>query len=313
MQNQIEVTGPAALIAALPYLLGFRPVDSVVVVLLDDSQVQAVLRFDLDSSISDLIPSILSGLSKHPSSSVVLVVVNSDLKLDVSNLEFALREQQVELLDLVLTDLVRYRSALCSDLHCCPIDGLEVSQQDADAISAQLVYSGHTVFSSRTQMLSRLNPNPDTKPVELALLEINSLLDLNELLNLLNSSGRTGLTATEMAQVALSISDADIRNDLEHELFDSVSGHLTNPDRLRCAIENLLQVARNTPLKVGAMSYGLLAFALWNLGDCVSAEAAAGYALKVEPFNSPAKLTLNLIQLGVHPVMARKTVFKSAA
>jgi hypothetical protein len=61
------------------------------------------------------------------------------------------------------------------------------------------------------------------------------------------------------------------------------------------------------------MSYGLLAFALWNLGDCVSAEAAAGYALKVEPFNSPAKLTLNLIQLGVHPVMARKTVFKSAA
>ena len=60
------------------------------------------------------------------------------------------------------------------------------------------------------------------------------------------------------------------------------------------------------------MPYGLLGFCYWNLGEWILATAAA-HALELDPVNSPAKLTQNLIQQGVDPVLARREIFPRAA
>ena len=46
--SSVRITGPASLIAAVPYLLGFEPNESLVLVGLRDGQVTVTARVDLD-------------------------------------------------------------------------------------------------------------------------------------------------------------------------------------------------------------------------------------------------------------------------
>jgi hypothetical protein len=79
-KNRITLSEPGELVSAIPHILGFHPVDSVVVVSLEEksgSILSLALRADLPSSAeySDLMSHLIVRLSTSDSTSVVLVVV----------------------------------------------------------------------------------------------------------------------------------------------------------------------------------------------------------------------------------------------
>jgi hypothetical protein len=306
----IQVAGPASLIAALPYLLGFRPADSLVCVLLTQDSITGCVRYELDQNQSQLFELIANTLTKHEYDALVVVVISESLSYPTQELIAAFAAAEISLLDFLVTNLNSYRSALCRDLTCCPETGTEITQAQRDLLAAQLVASGHVAAESREQLVARL----DSQPLPEIELETRvQILTAAELIAALSNWYRGPLSGSQIVSIATALADPELRNDLEYELFDSVAGELTKPERLRTAAENLRQCAVSLPTQAAAMSYGVLAFCYWNLGDWVLAQIAASKSLALDSSNSPARLTNRLLQQQIDPVTARSQIFSSAA
>ncbi|MDT4993731.1 MAG: hypothetical protein QOH97_3623, partial [Actinoplanes sp.] len=62
--SAIHLRGPAEIVAAVPYLLGFHPTDSFVVLAVHRDHLVSVLRLDLpEAGTDDDYPSLLHGLT----------------------------------------------------------------------------------------------------------------------------------------------------------------------------------------------------------------------------------------------------------
>lgn len=306
----IQVAGPPSLIAALPYLLGFRPADSLVCVLLAQDLITGCVRYELDQNPAQLFELIATTLTKHEYDALVVVVISESLSYSTQELIAAFASAEISLLDFLVTDLNSYRSALCQDLTCCPEAGTEITQAQRDVLAAQLVVSGHVAAASREQLVARL----DSQPLPEVELEPNErILTAAELIDVISTWHRTPLSGSQIVRIAAALTDPELRNELEYELFDSIAGVLTQPDRLRTAAENLRRCAVSLPNNSAAMSYGVLAFCYWNLGDWVLAQIAATKSLELDSSNSPARLTNRLLQQQIDPVTARSQIFTNAA
>lgn len=306
----IQVAGPPSLVVALPYLIGYRPDNSLICVLLTQDSITGCIRYELDQDQSKMFDLILTTLEKHQYDAVVIVVASQSLEYQVERLKADFAAANITLLDFLVTNWERYRSALCQDLSCCPITGTEISQPQRDLLAAQLVASGHVAAASREELVARLDSRP--LPVE-QLVSTSENLTAAALIELISTWHRKPLSGSQITQIAAALADPLIRNELEYELFDSIAGELTNPDRLRTATENIRECAISLASEQAAMSYGVLAFCYWNLGDWILAEVAAAKSLALDSNNSPARLTNRLLQQQVDPVTARQQIFPSAA
>jgi hypothetical protein len=313
MKKPIQVSGPASLLTALPFMLGFKPQNSLVCVLLTQDAITGCVRYELDANSIELFELIERTLTNHEFDSLVVVAIADSLTEDVTSLLTHFRSAEIPLLDFLITNWNVYKSVICNDLSCCPAAGNELKLSEQDAMAAELIASGHVAAKSRAELLARLEPAESSVRVATAISAIEVQLEPAEVMELLTTLHRTGLTEIQIAQLALALANSDLRNVVEYELFESNLGELTNPAQLRIATENILQCAVSVPSEFAAMAYGVLAFCYWNLGDWILATSAAKYALDLDPINSPAKLVKNLIQQGVDPVAARREIFPSAA
>ncbi|CCH29279.1 DUF4192 domain-containing protein [Actinosynnema sp. NPDC047251] len=82
--EQIPLTDPGDMIAALPHLLGFYPADSLILLGLDGDRIRVTLRVDLVEVRHDrrLADQLAADLSRQNPTAVVGVVVGDDLDLD---------------------------------------------------------------------------------------------------------------------------------------------------------------------------------------------------------------------------------------
>jgi hypothetical protein len=313
MKKPIQVSGPASLLAALPFMLGFKPQNSLVCVLLTQDAITGCVRYELEADSAELFELIENTIKNHEFDSLVVVAIADSLTTDLTALLNQFRSAEIALLDFLITNWIVYKSVICNDSNCCPLEGNELRLTEQDAMAAELIASGHVAANSRAELLARLAPAEPSEKMIAAISAVETQLEGVELMTLLTTLHRKGLSETQIAQLALALANSDLRNVVEYELFDSKLGELTNPAQLRIATENILQCAVSVPAEFAAMPYGLLAFCYWNLGDWILATSAANYALKLDPINSPAKLVKNLIQQGVDPVAARREIFPSAA
>lgn len=134
---------PGELIAALPTLLGFEPVDSIVVIGLGSAgTVGPILRLDradclLADGAESLRRAVAGQLTRHGVRRVVLVsLVAGGVRGGCAVLdawEDGL-EEWVEVLDAFVVSEGRFRSARCDDIACCPRGGRPVPQAPAPAV-----------------------------------------------------------------------------------------------------------------------------------------------------------------------------------
>lgn len=313
MKTPIQVSGPASLLAALPFMLGFKPQNSLVCVLLTQDSITGCVRYELDVNSAELFELIQHTIKNHEFDSLVVVTIADSLAEDLTELLAKFKSAEIPLLDFLITNWISYKSVICTDLNCCPAAGNELKLSEQDAMAAELIASGHVAAKSRAELLARLAPAESSINVAAAISAVEAQLEPADVMQLLTTLHRTGLTEMQIAQLTLALANPDLRNVVEYELFDSKLGELTNPSQLRIATENILQCAVSVPAEFAAMPYGVLAFCYWNLGDWILATSAAKYALDLDPINSPAKLVRNLIQQGVDPVAARREIFPTAA
>ncbi|MGH3096785.1 MAG: DUF4192 domain-containing protein [Streptosporangiales bacterium] len=167
----VSVSTPGELVATVPYLVGFRPRDSVVAISLRGQRSRAglVLRLDLppESSYPDVARLVAAHLARDGAAQAILVVYPTThgiydrpcgALVDVISSE--LTERRITVRDALLVHDGRWASYLCDDPVCCPPDGTEVVERDDSPVAAAHAVEGRVVLDDRAD-LARLLESDD--------------------------------------------------------------------------------------------------------------------------------------------------------
>lgn len=154
----MKVSRPGDLVALVPYLLGFRPDESLVAVLVRDGQVLLTARVDLPplALTGEVTDQFRSLVDQHEAAGLVLFAYSEDAQparalLDALVVGLGSRG----LLDALYVDGRRWWSLLC-DRGCCPPEGTPFGST-THPLAAEAVYAGLTAAPARTAIESQVN------------------------------------------------------------------------------------------------------------------------------------------------------------
>ena len=161
-----RVSGPGELAAAVPFLVGHRPHESLVLVgLLPPGQrVAMTARVDLPplGAAATLAARLVPALARsHASEAVLVVCTESSGRLPrrdvVAAVEHELAGAGIGLRDAMLVRGGRWWSYVCSDPACCPADGLPVPEPPLE-LAARAAAAGVAVLPDRAALERSVAP-----------------------------------------------------------------------------------------------------------------------------------------------------------
>ncbi|MFC8734606.1 DUF4192 domain-containing protein [Luteimicrobium sp. NPDC057192] len=163
MDTPLVASRPADLLAYVPYRLGYRPRDSVVVLSLQATRgaVGLVVRADVADLVAEpggpaLARAVVTHVLRDDPRDVVLVAYGDDEDAAARGTD-VLADALAELGPGVAVAArwhvtsTGYRGLGCTDPACCPPPGHPLTDLDASPVAADLVYAGVAVASSREE------------------------------------------------------------------------------------------------------------------------------------------------------------------
>ncbi|MFG3141666.1 DUF4192 domain-containing protein [Streptomyces sp. NPDC048211] len=197
-EQQITLRGPAELADALPYLMGFHPNDSVVMVALHGGRGRfgGRLRLGIPQSAQEW-PSVAEQLAEclikgserrggRPDAIVVFLCQDpaegesgnqtmERLRPFAQGLRIACGALDVPVLEALCISGDRFWSYVCPDARCCPAEGNPLAMPGTSVMAAAATYAGVQVRGSLREMEARLMP--PTPPTSVAGREQQLALD----------------------------------------------------------------------------------------------------------------------------------------
>lgn len=169
----VRVQGPADLAQAIPYLLGFHPSRSLVLVGLAAKRVVVTARVDLDDLIDvSLLPRTVFGMVRGGADTIVGVVFDDDLPPGPYHQDLPWQEVAADLhrvapeagaaiAEVALIRRGRMWSYECCDPRCCPPQGRELS--GTSPVAAAAAYAGMVALPDRASLARLLQPGDDAE------------------------------------------------------------------------------------------------------------------------------------------------------
>ncbi|MEP7159719.1 MAG: DUF4192 domain-containing protein [Dermatophilaceae bacterium] len=164
MTRIARLAGRSDLISSLPYVLGFHPRQSVVMVFLKEKRVCATLRGDLLESVhpwEPLPPEMtlpMNAVFRRERPDTVILVIFDETSHSfrglLSQVTRACRHAGVRIGDRLLVADGRWRSLDCRDSSCCPVTGRPLAAPDAVPAVAEWVSLGVSPLSDREAVTS---------------------------------------------------------------------------------------------------------------------------------------------------------------
>jgi hypothetical protein len=315
---RLTVRSPADLIAAVPYLLGFHPADSLVVVALRGRRIVFAARADLPGPGDDpLDPTAhLAGVIARQGAESATVLGYGDaprVTPAVDAVREALTAAGLAVLDALRVTDGRYWSYLCAEPACCPPEGTPYDV-GASEVSAAAVFAGQVALPDRAALTAQVAPL-DGPPrvamrqaVDRAERRLATLLSEAPEADLLGGRAlrRAGtsavraafraqrrgerLTDDEVAWLTLLLTHLPIRDHAWERTDGRERDIALWTDVLRRAARDLI-----------AAPGSLLAFAAWRAGQGALAAVALERVLQAHPDYSLGLLLDDLLRRGVPP------------
>lgn len=304
MNAQLKLSGPADLISAVPYLLGFQPDHSLVVVAFAGHELQCTFRVNLPGSVDHLdhLPSLTGQVETNACDTVVLIAYGeAELATACAErvaLEFDIRG--FEILDRFRVTDGRYYNLGCTG-PCCPSEGWPLIERPD--IAAELVASGALKRPNRESIDQLFDPAPADQRAAVARAVEDALhteadlswaeqrqRDLTIVDQWLEAATLPEAPA-DIAALGLALGDLDIR---DYTLRQS--------DRYRAtALDLWLWVARHLEEDLVAPALTVAGWCAYRTGDGVVALEALERALKCSPHYRLAHMLHDTLQAGVPP------------
>jgi hypothetical protein len=141
------LTSPHDLLAAIPFLIGYHPENSLVLVALKDDNVGMAMRVDMPTDIAPESYDLLASHFQREAADAALIVAYVDSQGDpeavLINTSAALLRAGISIKESLIVSDGRYRSMLCHDSECCPPLGSPIPDIDSSRIAAEHVIAGH--------------------------------------------------------------------------------------------------------------------------------------------------------------------------
>jgi hypothetical protein len=168
----LRVGGPADLVAAVPYLVGFQPVHSVVVISLRGARLRCGLVARMDVPAPADVEPWADGLASFvlrdsPREVVVLIYhdrtwsrVRRPFGPAVDAVERRFAAAGVPMKDALYVTADRFWSYTCAEQRCCPPDGTPLAAGRSSALAAAYVAEGRAPMADRGAVVGRLDGGP---------------------------------------------------------------------------------------------------------------------------------------------------------
>jgi hypothetical protein len=144
------LTSPHDLLAAIPFLIGYHPTDSLVIVSLKEDCVGMAMRVDYPERALDSAPEVFDALVYHlvrEGAQGALVVAYVPEGRDdgiqvLENISTALSRVEIPIRESLLIAHGRWRSILCGSQECCPYEGNELPEISSSRVAVEQVAEG---------------------------------------------------------------------------------------------------------------------------------------------------------------------------
>ncbi|MDG4822113.1 DUF4192 domain-containing protein [Asanoa sp. WMMD1127] len=157
----ITLRSCADLIASVPYLLGFHPSESIVVIAIVDDRVHFVARGDLPGATppEQIARRLVALLIRDAVDAIAIIGYGSSTAVTplAEALCVALRSADITVLDVLRVDGGRYWSYICADHGCCPPEG-KPFDLTTTCVGAAAVYAGRVALPDRTAVAAVVAP-----------------------------------------------------------------------------------------------------------------------------------------------------------
>jgi hypothetical protein len=317
----LRLGGPADLLQAVPYLLGFHPAASLVVIGLNGGRLIVTVRLDL-ADLTD--PRVLTDAvdAVHRGGARDLVGVVYDECRPVAReqlpwhgladaLDSAAAASGCAVLDTLLVSGGRWWSYSCRQAECCPPEGRALPEQTT-VIEAAATYAGLVALPDRAALAAVLEPLPDAQRDRLApLVEqhehavFQATLDgrvarhersvkraLFAAARRADAAGAAAALADEeVARFGVALCGYPVRDSLWMAVDD---GRLDGRPLWR-------ELARRLPAPYDAAPLFLFGWCSWRAGSGAIAGIAAEQAVRSDPGYSAADLLLAALARGLDP------------
>ncbi len=294
--------GPADVLAMIPYLVGFPPLESIVVIALEGARRRfgPCMRMDLlDPGAAAAQADYLASVIAHHRFDPVIVVVFSEdhdkAAALAGQLERRLVAADVTILELLRADGRRWWSYQCADSACCDPSG---SPYDADssALAATAVLAGMSKAASRDDLRACFEPSDPALRAHVAdrCAELEAEPELPDIGQLIEAAfdGCGPLTAEQVAALAVSVQSIGTR--------DSAWSTMNRRNAAR-HLDLWAQVTRAAPDRLVPAVGSLAGFAAWLSGSGVLAAHATERVARVDPAYSMNRLLIRCLEMTIDP------------
>ncbi len=315
---RLRLSSPEQVLAAVPYLLGFTPTHSLVVLSLRGKQIGLTMRLDLDTPPPELRRVVVNRLHADGATTAVLIVFDPDdgggpgakpgSRL-ARPLIRALRREGVGVKDALVVASGRFWSYLCDEPRCCPPNGRAIpvaGAPDHSLVASSFVAMGTAPLASREALSASVGPSPE-RQAELApaferALGAPAAYPLERWWEVVRRytdgparPGRT-LPDSEIAQLVVSLRDVIVRD----EIVSWTAG-----TEIAGVLAVLRELAPLAPPPFDVQVLASLAWAALSFGDGALAAVALERAHDADPEHNLARLLGVALESGVTPQQLR--------
>jgi hypothetical protein len=317
----LRISGPADLLQAVPYLLGFHPADSLVLIGLRAGQLVVTARVDLaDLAEDELLPAALEAIRRGGAQHVVGAIYDDGGDYPADTLPWSgvahVLGEECERLGCSLDDVLRvaagrWWSYLCAAPECCPPEGQPLPDAPSEFVAAA-TYAGLVALPDRNSLAAVLAPLPDEQRI--ALEPFLDDCELAAVQAVLGGAGeRLDRSVKRAIFAAARAADGDpfsaVPSDEQAARFGVALSSIGLRDSVWMAVDNgrldgrelWRELARRLPEPYDAAPLFLYGWASWRAGNGTLAGIAAQRAVESDPGYSAADLLLAALSRGLDP------------
>lgn len=162
------LTSAHDLITAVPFLIGFHPTNSIVLVSVKGDSIGLAMRFDLPASLdSDAVDLLAHHFIRDKSDAALILAYMPDEREDGDSLLISLGagliRNGIEVQESLLIHHGRYRSIICRDTSCCPPAGKQLPHIEDSQMAAEHVIAGMPMpYANISELVDTLAADPSS-------------------------------------------------------------------------------------------------------------------------------------------------------